>query len=93
MNGEYSRLLYEELVKRGYQEDFCKAIAKELYSDFTAKRMLGYLRQYPTLPMTEVVDEMLAILSDRDEWIERKESEKAQQSINEWYHRQPDGDE
>lgn len=80
---EYSVQLYRELVRRGYDEEFCRLISRELHTDFTAKRMLGYLRQFPTLPMAEIVDEMLAIETDRDAWIRKKEAEHAQQTINE----------
>lgn len=81
---EYSRQLYKELLRRGYDQEFCRLIAKELHTDFTAKRMLGYLRQFPTVPMAELVDEMLAIEADRDSWINKKMSEHAQQSINDF---------
>ena len=37
------------------------------------------------LPDVEVVDEMLAILSDRNELIKKKESEQAQARISEIY--------
>lgn len=81
---EYSEELYNELVRRGYEERFCRLIAHEMHTEFTSRRMLGYLRQFPTLPMAEIVDEMLAIEADRDAWIQKKESEHAQQSINEF---------
>lgn len=83
MLSEYSKELYKELLRRGYDPEFCKLISREMHTDFTAKRMLGYLRQFPTLPMEEIVDEMLAIESDRDAWIQKKQSEQAQQTINE----------
>lgn len=84
MYSEYSKELYLELQRRGYDEKFCRLISRELHTDFTARRMLGYLRQFPSLPMEEVVDEMLAIEADRDAWIKKKQSEHAQQSINEF---------
>lgn len=39
-------------------------------------RMIGYLRHYIRLPEEEVVDEMLAILSDRNALIRKKETEE-----------------
>lgn len=80
----YGEKLYRELLSRGYDEKFCRLISQELRTDFTAKRMLGYLRQFPSLPPEEIVDEMLAIEADRDAWIKKKQSEQAQQSINEF---------
>ncbi len=47
--------------------------------------MIGYLSHYSDLPDVEVVDEMLAILSDRNEIIKKKESEQAQAKISEIY--------
>lgn len=87
MFNEYSRELYNELLHRGYEEEFCRLIAGELHTEFTTRRMIGYLRQFPTLPMAEIVDEMLAIEADRDAWIQKKQSEEAQQVINEFYMR------
>ena len=47
--------------------------------------MIGYLSHYSDLPDVEVVDEMLAILSDRNELIKKNESEQAQARISEIY--------
>lgn len=47
--------------------------------------MMGYLSHYKQLPETELVDEMLAILSDRNAIMRKKEMEHAQAKINEWY--------
>ena len=41
-------------------------------TDFTARQMLGYLRDAHPLTMEEVADEMLGILSLRDKLVERK---------------------
>lgn len=85
MFNDFSKELYDVLLKRGYEEEFCRLIATELHTEFTVRRMIGYLRQFPTLPMAEIVDEMLAIEADRDAWIQKKQSEEAQQAINEYY--------
>jgi hypothetical protein len=82
---EKSMQLYHMLVKRGYSEDLCKLISQNLNTDFTANRMIGYLSHYKQLPETELVDEMLAILSDRNAIMRKKEMEHAQAKINEWY--------
>lgn len=66
-------------------EELCDAITKNLNTDYTAARMIGYLSHYSHLPEGEVVDEMLAILSDRNALIKKKETEQAQAKINEIY--------
>jgi hypothetical protein len=77
--------LYDMLLERGYHEELCDIISKNLNTDYTAARMIGYLAYYSHLPEGEVVDEMLAILSDRDALIKKKEMEQAQAKINEIY--------
>ena len=57
--------LYKILLDKGYSEAFSDLITKNLNTDFTAGRMIGYLSHYTSLPEAELVDEMLAILSDR----------------------------
>ena len=82
---ELSLQLYNMLVGRGYQEELCDIISKNLNTDYTATRMIGYLCQYSYLPEEQLVDEMLAILSDREALIKKKEMEQAQAKINEIY--------
>ena len=82
---ELSMQLYDMLLERGYHEELCDAITKNLNTDYTAARMIGYLSHYSHLPEGEVVDEMLAILSDRNALIKKKETEQAQAKINEIY--------
>lgn len=54
-------------------------------SKFTSDRMLGYLQCCSQPSVEEIVDEMYAILSDRDRLVEKHRSEKAQSRINEIY--------
>ena len=71
--------LYCALKHNGYPDDFCREIAyRQMNTDFTATRMLGYLYRVTSPRAEDVVDEMLAILSDRKAWIEKKQSEEAQ---------------
>lgn len=72
---QVSMQLYHELLDRGYPEEFCDQITKNLNTDWTARRMLGYLSHYKKLPLEEIVDEMLAILSDRNRIMAKKEME------------------
>lgn len=82
---EISMQLYQMMVDRGYPENLCDLITRNLNTDYTATRMIGYLSHYSHLPEVEVVDEMLAILSDRDAIIKKKEAEQAQAKISEIY--------
>ena len=82
---EISMQLYRIMLERGYPEDLCDLVTQNLNTDFTAKRMIGYLSHYSKLPDVEIIDEMLAILSDRNAIIKKKEAEQAQAKINEIY--------
>ena len=82
---ELSMQLYNMMVERGYPENLCELISRNLNTDYTAARMIGYLSHYSNLPDVEVVDEMLAILSDRNAIIKKKESEQAQAKVNDLY--------
>ena len=85
---EKSRQLYELMVRKGYPENFAALIASEMHTEFTAGRMLGYIARSEKLPLEEVADEMLAILSDRDRITQKHILEHAQSKINEMYRNQ-----
>lgn len=78
--------LYRVLQRKGYPDDFCREIAyKQMNIDYTAMRMLGYLYRISDPRPEDVVDEMLAILSDRNAIIQKKEMEHAQTIMNRVY--------
>ena len=55
-------VLYYALKEKGYPDDFCREIAyKQMNTDYTATRMLGYLYRVSNPRPEDVVDEMLAI--------------------------------
>ena len=86
MASERTDGLYKVLLDRGYPKEFCAEIAyKNMNTDYTATRMLGYLYRVTNPRIEDLVDEMLAILSDRDAIIQKKEMEHAQAVINEIY--------
>ncbi len=86
MKSERTDELYKVLLTKGYPKEFCAEIAyKNLNTDYTATRMLGYLYRYAEPRLEDVIDEMIAILSDREEIIKKKEMEQAQAVINEIY--------
>lgn len=82
---ELSMQLYQLMVEKGYPEELCELVTQNLNTHYTASRMIGYLSHYSYLPDLEVVDEMLAILSDRDAFKKKKEAEKANAAISELY--------
>ena len=86
MGTERTDELYKVLLGRGYLKELCTEIAyKNLNTDYTATRMLGYLYRYTEPRLEDVIDEMIAILSDREEIIKKKEMEQSQAVINEIY--------
>ena len=72
---EMSMELYDMMLDRGYPEEFCDLITKNLNTDFTAGRMIGSLSHYQELPLEEIVDEMLSILTDRNRIMQKKKLE------------------
>ena len=86
MATEKSGELMKELLKKGYPEEFCREVTyKYLNTDFTAGRMIGYLKKMPVLKIEDCVDEMLAIISDRDRIAEKHRMLEAQAVMNDVY--------
>lgn len=86
MASERTEELYRLLLSKGYPETLSRQIAYEhMNTDYTATRMLGYLYRVSHPRVEDVVDEMLAILSDREQIIRKKEMEHAQAVINDIY--------
>ena len=78
--------LYRALKEKDYPDDFCREIAyNQIRTDYTSTRMLGYLYRTSNPRAEDVVDEMLAIFSDRDAVMQKKELEHAQATINQIY--------
>lgn len=83
---EKSQELFQALCEKGIPEDLSKEIAyKQMNTEYTATRMIGYLYSHSQLRVEDVVDEMLAILSDRESLVRKHEMETAQTKINEIY--------
>ena len=86
MASERTDELYQVLLDRGYPKKFCAEVAyRNMNTDYTATRMLGYLYRVSEPRFEDLVDEMFAILSDRDAIIRKKEMEHAQAVMNEMY--------
>ena len=74
--------LYNIMLRLGYPEEFADIVTKNLNTDFTARRMIGYLSHYDHPPLEEIADEMLAILSDRNRIMQKKEMESTNAAWN-----------
>ena len=78
--------LYRALLWRGYPEEFCREIsARYLNTDYTAGKMLGFLvnmSDHPNLRPEVIVDEMYAILSDRENYVKKMIVENNQTKLN-----------
>ena len=86
MASERTDELYKILLSKGYPKELCAEIAyKNMNTDYTATRMLGYLYRISNPRIEDLIDEMLAILSDRKAIIHKKELEQAQSVINDVY--------
>ena len=79
--------VYDFMVRRGYPENFAALISMEMNTEFTARRIMGYIRGAGDPSLEEIADEMLAIKSDRDRIRDKHISEHAQDAINKWYNR------
>ena len=77
------RELIETIVRMGYPEELGKAVAKNLGSEKTMRRMTAYLHSAKPRSAEEIADEMLAIMSDRERWIRKKKAEEANARYNE----------
>lgn len=86
MATDRSEELFQALKSKGFPDDFCKELTyRQLNTDYTATRMLGYLYRQSEPRIEDVVDEMLAILSDRNSFIQKHKVEQAQAVVNEIY--------
>ena len=71
------------MLRRGYPEPFCDEVTRNLNTDWTAQRMIGYLSHYEKLRLEDIADETLAILSDRNRIMAKKEAEAVNARWNE----------
>ena len=78
------RELTDILVRMGFSAELGEAIAANLRTEKLMNRMIGYLLSAQPRTEEDIVDEMLAIMSDRDTWIRKKEAEFYNQKYNEY---------
>lgn len=86
MTCKYSDELYNTLISKGYDKELCKEIAyKHMNTDYTAMRMLAYLYRISNPKVEDMIDEMIAILTEREQIIQKKEAQRAQAAVSEIY--------
>lgn len=86
VTAEKSKDVYRALQDKGFPDELCREIAyKYMNTDYTATRMLGYLYRITEPSVEMVIDEMLAILEDRNRFVKKHEMEQAQVAINKIY--------
>ena len=78
------RELTDILVRMGFSAELGEAIAANLRTEKPMNRMIGYLLSAQPRTEEDIVDEMLAIMSDRDTWVRKKEAEYYNQKYNEY---------
>ncbi len=75
--------LIKQLVKMRYPAEFGAAIANNLRTENSMSRMIRYLRNANPRSAEEIADEMLAIMEDRNRWVQKKEAEYYNAKYNE----------
>lgn len=68
----------------GYPAEFAELLARQLKSPKAIDRMTSYMCTAPHTSMEMIVDEMLAICADTENWRRKKEGQEAQASYNAW---------
>ena len=85
METDSSLSLYRLMVREGYPADFALGVAREMNTEYLARRMLLYVSRAGLVPPEEFADEMLAIIEERDRFTAKHRAEEAQAKINELY--------
>ena len=75
--------LVYEIERLGFPTDLGEQVAKMLGSPKAMQRMIVYLKNVKPRKAELVVDEMLAICSEIEEWRKKKESQQANMKYNE----------
>ena len=81
--GDLRRGLVLLMVREGYPPEFAALVAKEMNTEYLARRMIAYVSRVGLIPPEEFADEMLAIIEDRDRYMKKHLTEEAQAKVNE----------
>ena len=83
--GDLRRGLVLLMVREGYPPEFAALVAKEMNTEYLARRMIAYVSRVGLIPPEEFADEMLAIIEDRDRYMKKHQAEEAQAKVNEMF--------
>lgn len=72
-------------LKANFSDEFAYAITKNLNTDYTAGRMLCYIDHTMKCSKTMIVDEMLAILHEREVYIQKQKEKNKNMELNDLY--------
>lgn len=75
--------LVRAIARMGYPEEFGMLVAQNLRTEKMMSRMIGYLKSAKPKSAEEIADEMLAIMEDRERWIQKKSAEYYNSKYNE----------
>ena len=67
--------LVGKICRLGHPAEFGEMIADSLGTEKTMERMVSYLEKTGPQSPEQIADEMLAIVADRDRWVEKKKNE------------------
>ncbi len=88
MMTEERERLKNQIIKlveeKGYPGELGALAADSLGSEKAMTRMIGWLSHSESRSAEDIVDEMLAICEDRDNWRKKKEAEFYQQKYNQY---------
>ena len=79
--GRKKQELINILSRMGFSAELGEAIAANLRTEKPMSWMIGYLLSAQPRTEADIVDEMLAIMSDRDTWIRKKGSGVLQSKV------------
>lgn len=80
-------------VAAGFPEEFGLALADFLGGPSTMERMAAYLVAVRPRSAEEAADEAVALVEQREQWVERMRSEEAEAAYTRWVNRPRDEDE
>ncbi len=71
-----------QISQMGHPREFGELIADSLGTEKTMRRLSMNLTKTGYQPAEQIADEMLAIVSDRDRWVEKKKNEYYNRKYN-----------
>ena len=80
-----SKELIDVVTSLGFPYELGILMARNLASVNTMERMINYLENVKPGRAEDAVDEMLAIMEDRNHWVQKKKAEEANAGVTNFY--------